>query len=106
MIGGNVGVNWLALGMTFAVASLLSLVYYGGLWLTLQQLFLAKPEGGALAWWRQPVVLVTLSFVLRTLLVVIGLYLITGGQLLPLLVAMAAFVLVRMLLVQRIGTVY
>ena len=64
MISGNVGVNWLALGMTFAVASLLSLVYYGGLWLTLQQLFLAKPEGGALAWWRQPVVFVTLSFAL------------------------------------------
>ncbi|HRW08087.1 MAG TPA: ATP synthase subunit I [Caldilineaceae bacterium] len=98
--------NWLELGTIFAVASLLSLVYYGGLWLTLQQLFLAKPEGGALAWWRQPVVFVTLSFVLRTLLVVFGLYLITSGQFLPLLVAMAAFVLVRMLLVQRIGTVY
>ena len=106
MFGGNVGMNWLELGTIFAVASLLSLVYYGGLWLTLQQLFLAKPEGGALAWWRQPVVFVTLSFVLRTLLVVFGLYLITSGQFLPLLVAMAGFVLVRMLLLQRIGTVY
>lgn len=103
MLGASWYGEWVALMFICGGAALLSLFYYGGLWLTLQHFFAAYSVEAATAWWRHPVLLVTLSFVARTALVVMGLALLTRGELLPLLVAMIAFVATRMLIIQRVG---
>jgi F1F0 ATPase subunit 2 len=68
----------------------LGLLFYGGLWLTVRHL----PT------MRRPALLFTVSLLARTTLAVIGLYAITGGYWLGLLVALAGFVLARPIVIR------
>lgn len=72
---------------------LLGLFFYGGLWWTVRRL----PES------EQPALLTLGSFVVRTTATVLGLYLLMDGQIARVLVAMAAFLLVRAFLIRRLG---
>lgn len=64
---------------------LLGLLYFGGLWWTVRRLAVV----------RSPALLALGSFVLRTVLVSVGLVLVSAGQPLALLAAVAGFLLAR-----------
>ncbi|MCB5285383.1 ATP synthase subunit I [Desulfobulbus oligotrophicus] len=70
----------------------LGLLYFGGLWLTVQRL----------ARTRNPTLLFALSFVLRTALVVTGMYLVMDGSWQRLLVCLAGFIIVRQVMLSRL----
>ncbi len=83
----------LQMAALFGWGMLLGMVYYGGLWLSVQRLpQLRRPA----LWWLA-------SFIVRTVLAVLGFYLASGGQWQCLLVSLAGFLVTRALLVRRIG---
>lgn len=94
-------IRWGELVGVLLVAALLSLFYYGGLWLTVQRLFRSEAIQSQTASWLHPVLLVAVSFIVRTLLVIIGLYVVTEGEFLPLLLALVVFITVRTLLLHN-----
>jgi F1F0 ATPase subunit 2 len=69
----------------------LGLFYFGGLWLTVRQV----PTR------RWPGLWVLASFVGRTVLCLVGFYLVMGGQWEPLVACLVGFLLVRTWLVRR-----
>jgi len=95
---GITTVHWPELAIVGSAAGLLSLLYYGGLWLTVQQLLRRERATSSRPGQLPSALFVSASFVLRTVLVIAGFYWVTGGQLLPLLVALVAFITVRSLL--------
>lgn len=72
---------------------LLGLFYYLGLWFTLKRLS-ASPR---------PALLVLISFLFRLAVTLVGLYWITGGEGLRLIVALLGLLLARFITVPRLG---
>jgi F1F0 ATPase subunit 2 len=83
----------LMLGVAFLTGLVLGVVFFGGLWLTLQHF----------TRWRHPGLWVSLSLLLRTVVTVGGLYLVFDDQWQRLLVALAGFLLVRGVFRRRIA---
>jgi len=79
--------------VVFAAGMALGLLYFGGLWWTLRHL----------PGMRRPVLLTVGSFLLRTALVVAGLCLVAGGRWERLLVGLLGFLLMRQILLWRLG---
>jgi F1F0 ATPase subunit 2 len=79
------------LGAALAGA-LLGLMYFAGLWWTVQRVRRA----------RHPVLLVAASFGLRAALAVAVLFLIMSGEVMRLLVALGGFLLVRTVVLRRV----
>jgi F1F0 ATPase subunit 2 len=74
--------------------ALLALVYFAGLWWTVQRVVHA----------RHPVALVAVSFVVRTALVVGALWLVMDGRVVRLLAALGGFLVVRAAVLWRVRT--
>lgn len=70
---------------------LLSLIYFGGLWFTIQQ---AERV-------RRPLLLFGFSFILRLSLVLAGFYLVSAGRLERLAICLVTFLLTRQILLMR-----
>jgi len=81
------------MALSFAVGACLGVFYFGGLWLTVRQL----PSA------RRPAVLSLCSFFGRLGVVLLGFYLVMGGQWQRLLVCLVGFFVVRVILVRRWG---
>lgn len=75
----------LALALSALAGIVLGALYFGGLWLTITKIRALKSPG----------VLLIVSFLLRTVLVIGGFYLITDGKLERLAVSMLAFFVTR-----------
>lgn len=71
----------------------LGVFYFGGLWLTVRRLPTAQ----------HPALLTLASFFGRTVLTLLGFYLVMGGQLERLVACLLGFVVVRIILVRRWG---
>lgn len=80
----------LALAISALAGIVLGVLYFGGLWLTITRIRMMKTPGVFLA----------LSFILRTVLVIGGFYLITDGKLERLAVAMLAFFMTRFVFIK------
>lgn len=70
----------------------LGLIYFGGLWLTVQQL------GST----RSPTLLFAVSFVVRTALIVGGMYLVMDNSWQRMLACLAGFIIVRQVMLSRL----
>jgi F1F0 ATPase subunit 2 len=79
--------------LAFLAGLALGLVYFGGLWLTVQRL----PTS------RRPGLLAALSLFLRLGFVLGGFYLVMGGRWQRLLACLGGFLLLRALSVRRLG---
>ena len=83
--------------MQIALALIAGLIlgafYYGGLWWTVRQVQTSK----------QPGLLFAASFIVRTLVVIGGFWLVSHGDWLLILVCLAAFIGIRMVLTRRWG---
>lgn len=82
----------LALGVAAGVGLTVGLVYFWGLWYTLQRL----------PYSRHPALLMLGSYLLRLGVVLGGLYLVMDGEIVRLGVALLGVLLARMLLVRRL----
>jgi len=80
----------LALALSALAGIVLGTLYFGGLWLTITRMRASKSPGIFLA----------ISFLLRTVLVIGGFYLITDGKLERLAVAMLAFFVTRFVFIR------
>jgi len=85
----------LTLFLAFVAGLVLGLFYFGGLWLTVQRL----PQS------RHPGLLTLASLVVRLGVTLAAFYLVMGGRWERLLVCLAGFLLVRFLLVRRLGPI-
>jgi F1F0 ATPase subunit 2 len=85
----------LALVLALMAGLALGLWYFGGLWLTVQRL------PGA----RNPGFLSLVSLIIRLSLTLAGFYLVMAGRWERLLVCLAGFLLMRTVLVRRLGPV-
>jgi F1F0 ATPase subunit 2 len=86
--------DWLALAGAFGVGIGLGLFFYGGLWWTVRRL--PEVDGpGRIA------LLTIASFVVRTGVVLVGLYLVMDGRWQRLVAAVVGFIIARMVLVHR-----
>ncbi len=81
----------LAFGLVFGAA--LGIFYFGGLWLTLRHLRSS----------RQPALLTLGSFLARSLVCLLGFYLVSGSGLEVLILGIVGFILVKVLLISRLG---
>lgn len=81
------------LALAFGGGLVVGLLYFGGLWFTVSYL----PRA------RRPELVSLGSLVLRLALTLVAFYLIMGGRWERLLVALAGFVLMRTVLVRRLG---
>jgi F1F0 ATPase subunit 2 len=79
--------------LAFLVGGGLSAFYFGGLWVTVRSL----PDA------KRPVLVSLASFFIRTAVVILGFYLIMGGPWERLLIALVGFVIMREILVRRLG---
>ena len=84
--------GWIAIALSLAAGLGLGLAYFGGLWLTVRRV----------ATTRRPVLLFAGSFVLRTALVVAGMYLVMNGSWQRMLACLAGFIIVRQVMVSRL----
>ncbi|MDY6941694.1 MAG: ATP synthase subunit I [Pseudomonadota bacterium] len=73
----------------------LGLLYFGGLWWTVRRL---PTRAHPVAWLFG-------SFLLRTVAVLAGLYVLSAGEVLPLTVSLAGMVLLRLLLTRHIAAI-
>lgn len=71
----------------------LGLIYFGGLWITVNKV------SGA----RRPYLLLTGSFLLRTALILVGFYLLLLYNWVYLILAMTTFIVTRQVVIQRKG---
>ena len=85
--------NAVYLFTSLAAGMMLGWIYFRGLWHTVERL----PD------FRRPALSMSWSFVIRVVIVMIGFYFIMGGHLERLAMAMAGFILVRQLMVRRLG---
>lgn len=76
------------LAFAFVIGSVLGVFYYGGLWFTVRDL----PNAPMPALW------VTASFIVRTLLTLLGLYLVMNGEWQRLFASMVGFIAARIVL--------
>jgi F1F0 ATPase subunit 2 len=83
----------LSLLLAFIAGLVLGLIYYAGLWVTIQRL----PQS------NHPGVLAAVSLFLRLGLVLVAFYLVMGGRWERLLACLAGFLLARTLLTRRLG---
>ncbi|NPV07383.1 MAG: ATP synthase subunit I [Anaerolineae bacterium] len=83
----------LGLALSGLAGVVLGLLFYGGLWLTLDRLTAT----------RSPALLVLTSFLVRTLLAVAGFLLLSGGRWERLLACLAGFIVARLALVKALG---
>lgn len=79
--------------LSFLAGIGIGLFYFGGLWLTLQRV----PETA------QPGGLIMLSYLVRTAVTLLLLFLVMGGHWPRLLAAVAGFLLARLTLIRRLG---
>ena len=77
----------------FVAGIVLGLIYFGGLWLTLRWITKIK----------QPALLVTGSFAVRTVIVLLGFYLILSGSTGQLVMCLLGFVSARIVLTHVLG---
>ena len=84
--------GWIAIALSLAAGLGLGLVYFGGLWLTVRRV----------ATTRRPVLLFAGSFVLRTVLVVAGMYLVMDGSWQRMLACLAGFIIMRQAVLSRL----
>lgn len=84
--------GFMALVLSMAAGAGLGLLYFGGLWLTVRRL----------AGTRTPVLLFGASFVVRTILTVLGFYLVMDGSLGRMLACLLGFIVARQLLISRL----
>lgn len=83
----------LILGVSLLAGMVLGLFFFGGLWWTLKRLTVVKNPG----------LLMSVSLLLRSVLTMLGLYLVFDGQLNRLLAALLGMLLVRLWLRRRIA---
>jgi F1F0 ATPase subunit 2 len=83
---------FITLVLAWAAGTGLGLFYFGGLWLTIQQL----PFSGG------PALLLVGSFVGRTALTLVGFYLVMGGRWERMLACLVGFMMARLFLVSRL----
>lgn len=83
----------LAMILSLASGTLFGLFYFGGLWLTLQQLSRSK----------QPSLMAAVSFAARGMVCLFGFYLISGFGLKMLAISLAGFLLSKFGLIRRLG---
>ncbi len=83
----------LQIALALAAGVILGAFYYGGLWWTVRQIETAKSPG----------LLFGASFIIRTLVVIGGFWVVTLGNWLLILVCLAAFIGVRTVLTRRWG---
>jgi F1F0 ATPase subunit 2 len=84
--------GFMALVLSMAAGAGLGFFYFGGLWLTVRRL----------AGSGKPVLLFGASFVLRTILTVLGFYLVMDGSLERMLACLLGFIVARQLLISRL----
>ena len=82
--------------MMYATAALagilLGIIYFGGLWLTIQRMSQVS----------RPILLLTGSFILRLGMVLVGFYLVSNGRLEFLAVCLVTFLLTRFYFIKKI----
>ncbi len=81
------------LAASFFLGVLLGIFYFGGLWLTVKQL----PHS------QQPTLLSLASFFARSLVCILGFYLIIGSGIEALLLSLAGFVLTKIALIHKLS---
>ncbi|MDQ1260830.1 MAG: hypothetical protein QG575_11 [Euryarchaeota archaeon] len=81
------------LATSFFVGVLLGAFYFGGLWLTIKRLPCSQ----------QPTLLSLGSFFARSLICILGFYLIIGSGMKALLICLAGFVLTKVALIRRLS---
>jgi len=81
------------LAASFFMGVLLGTFYFGGLWLTIKRLPCS----------RQPTLLSLGSFFARSLVCILGFYLIIGSGIEALLLSLAGFVLTKVALIRRLS---
>lgn len=89
MIGIRDGV---ALILALAAGLGIGVFYFGGLWLTVRRLPVT----------RQPALLMAASFLGRTVVGMLGVYLVMGGELSRLLACLVGIIVARVILVHRL----
>jgi len=80
----------LALALSALAGIILGILYFGGLWLTINKMRTMKSPG----------IFLTASFIMRTVVVIGGFYLISDGKLERLAVAMLAFFVTRFVFIR------
>lgn len=85
--------EWRQVLLTLLVGIVLGTAYFGGLWLTVRRLPTA----------RHPALLSLGSFFIRTLVTMLGFYLVMGSQWERLLLCLGGFLLARTVLMHRWG---
>ncbi|GIW83184.1 MAG: hypothetical protein KatS3mg105_4991 [Gemmatales bacterium] len=80
------------LAISATAGAALGLFYFGGLWWTVRRIAHAQHPAG----------LLLASFVLRTLIVLIGFYFVMSGHWERLLACLAGFVMTRIVLIRRV----
>lgn len=81
------------LALSFFMGALLGVFYFGGLWLTIKRL----PH------FQQPTLLSLGSFFARSLVCILGFYLIIGSGIEALLLCLAGFVLTKIALIHKLS---
>jgi len=84
------------LAASFFMGVLLGTFYFGGLWLTIKRLPCS----------RQPTLLSLASFFARSLICILGFYLIIGSGIEALLLSLAGFVLTKIALIHKLSLGY
>lgn len=79
------------IALAAAAGIVLGLVYYGGLWWTVRRLQVTKHPG----------LLFTASFLVRTAIVLVGLFAVSGGDWFLISISLVLFIVVRMVLTRR-----
>lgn len=83
----------LAMVLSLASGTLFGLFYFGGLWLTLQHLSRS----------RHPSLVTVVSFAVRSMVCLLGFYLISSSGLKMLAISLAGFLLSKFGLIRRLG---
>ncbi len=76
----------------FVIGAVLGAFYFGGLWLTVRRITRA----------RQPALLIFTSFLMRTGIVLLGLYLVMDGRWERLVACLVGFLIARSLVIRRL----
>jgi F1F0 ATPase subunit 2 len=79
--------------LSFFLGTSLGVFYFGGLWLTTKRLPISK----------QPALMALGSFVGRSMICLLGFYLLAGKGLTALLLSLAGFILTKFIMVHRFG---
>lgn len=87
--------NWIAYLLGMFGGTLLSLIYFFGLWITVQKVTNIN---------RYYYLILLLSFLARVMITLVGFYFIIELGWIPSLLALLAFIITRQIVVQKIGT--